>query len=317
MIGPAYYMISPETLMKTRQKISGAQGVKLQVATYGDSSHTPLILVHGYPDNHQVWEGVARLLADRYFVIAYDVRGAGESDRPKRVRDYSLDILSQDLKAVADAIIPDRPFHLIGHDWGSIQSWESVTTDRLKGRILSFTSISGPSLDHAGQWMQKQLLHSGVKGKVKAARQLAKSWYIMLFQFPVIAPALWKLVMGKHWENYLAKAENIHNVIPNPTQTADGVHGTKLYKANFLGKLSQPRQRIAHCPVQLAVLLADNYMNVELFDDLHQSVPELYRRDFAATHWAPLSHPQEIARWVDEFITGLNTGKMPFDLVKI
>jgi hypothetical protein len=42
-----------------------------------------------------------------------------------------------------------RPFHLIGYDWGSIQSWKAVTDPLLAGRIASFTSISRLCLDYA------------------------------------------------------------------------------------------------------------------------------------------------------------------------
>ena len=45
--------------------------------------------------------------------------------------------------------------HLVGHDWGSVQLWDAVaaesTDPRLRGRIASFTSVSGPSLDHAAR----------------------------------------------------------------------------------------------------------------------------------------------------------------------
>ena len=62
-------------------------GVDLQVFTYGDEKKQPIVLVHGYPDNHSVWEPVAKLLADKYFVITYDVRGAGGSDVPRKQAD--------------------------------------------------------------------------------------------------------------------------------------------------------------------------------------------------------------------------------------
>ncbi len=62
----------------------------------------------------------------------------------------------QDLRGVANAVLGQRAFHLAAHDWGSIQSWEAVTDPDLKGRILSYSTISGPCLDHAAFWMRKQ-----------------------------------------------------------------------------------------------------------------------------------------------------------------
>ncbi len=294
----------------TSRYVTTTDNLRLHVRTYGDSVSTPLVLVHGYPDNHKVWEPVAERLADRYFVIAYDVRGAGQSESAARIRDYRLDQLSQDLKAVVDALIPDRRFHLAAHDWGSIQSWESVTTDRLKGRIASYTTLSGPCLDHAGHWMQKRLLTTNPDLLKQGLKQLASSWYIVMFQLPLLAPSLWQAGLGKLWPTYLAKREGVRESSPNPTQTADGKEGVQLYRANFMPKLVKPETRHAHCPVQLINLTGDNYVNTDLHDDLRLWVAELYRRDLDATHWAVLSHPDLIAGWIDEFASGIDSGTM-------
>jgi len=286
-----------------------SQGIKLHVVTYGDSKKTPIVLVHGYPDNNLVWKPVAERLAKNYFVIAYDVRGAGLSDAPKAVADYKMDLLAQDLAAVVDAVIPGRKFHLAAHDWGSIQSWESVTTDRLKPRIASYTSISGPSLDHAAHWMRKRTLNASPAAKTQVMKQLFSSWYIVFFQLPGLAPAAWEAGFGKLWPTYLEKREGVRESEINPTQTADGKQGVQLYRANFIDKLQKPEERFAACPVQLIVPTRDNYVGTQLFEDLHEWVPELYRRDINANHWVPLSHPDLIAQWIDEFAAGVESGK--------
>ena len=126
-----------------------AGDVRLAVYVSGPRDAPPIVLVHGYPDSAAVWEPVRAQLDSRYRVISYDVRGAGASEAPVGRAAYRLERLAADLAAVADATCGAQPFHLVGHDWGSIQSWEAVTSAAFKGRIASFTSISGPSLDHA------------------------------------------------------------------------------------------------------------------------------------------------------------------------
>jgi pimeloyl-ACP methyl ester carboxylesterase len=285
-----------------------SDGISLQVRSWGDPARPPLVLVHGYPDNHQVWQPVAERLADRFYVIAYDVRGAGESDVPLRVSDYLLTQLSRDLGAVVDALIPGRDFHLAAHDWGSIQSWESVTTAPLKSRILSFTTISGPCLDHMGFWMRKRFGSLSWHEQRKAFKQLLSSWYIVFFQLPLIPPLSWKLGVGKWWPLYLEKREGVREAAPNPNQTKDGQYGVNLYRANFQSKLIRPQSRYADAPVQLIVPTRDNYVGVQLFEDLYQWVPELYRRDIDANHWVPLSHADQIARWIGEFAEAVERG---------
>lgn len=294
--------------MTTTRVASG--DISLHVVMYGDSKKTPIVLVHGYPDNNQVWKPVAELLAKKHFVIAYDVRGAGQSDVPARVNDYRMELLAQDLAAVVDAVIPGRRFHMAAHDWGSIQSWESVTTDRLKPRIASFTSISGPSLDHASYWIRDRTFNLSPAAKAKVMKQLLSSWYIGFFQLPVLPKATWDAGFGKLWPAYLEKREGVVEHEPNPTQTEDGKHGVQLYRANFRNKLINPEPRHAVCPVQLLVPTKDNYVGTQLFEDLPRWVPELYRRDINAGHWVVLSRPDLIAGYIADFVAGVESGEM-------
>ena len=57
---------------------------RLCVKTYGQPTRPALVLVHGYPDHQAVWELVIAYLSQDYFVVSYDVRGAGESSIPQK-----------------------------------------------------------------------------------------------------------------------------------------------------------------------------------------------------------------------------------------
>jgi pimeloyl-ACP methyl ester carboxylesterase len=276
-------------------------GVRLFARTWGDSVDPAMVLVHGYPDNHSVWSRVAEYLADRFYVIAWDVRGAGRSDAPARLRDYRMPRLASDMQAVVDALIPGRDFHLAAHDWGSIQSWESVTDGELTGRIRSFSSISGPCLDHVGFLMRRKALSLSLADKESLLRQLGSSWYIMFFQLPVLAPLLWKTVLANRWTEYLANVEGVAEPGPNPTQVKDGSKGVMLYRANMLPRLFKPRPRYARCPVQLIEPRNDRYVGRVLSEQLEQWVPGLTRRPVEAGHWVILDQPQQVAGWIAEF----------------
>ena len=276
-------------------------GVRLFARSWGDSSHPAMVLVHGYPDNHSVWNRVAECLADRFHVIAWDVRGAGASDVPSRLRDYRLSRLASDMEAVVDRLIPGRDFHLAAHDWGSIQSWESVTDGPLTGRIRSFTSISGPCLDHVGFLLRRKALSLSLTDKESLLRQLGSSWYVMFFQLPVLAPLLWKTVLANRWTEYLANVEGVIEPDTNPTQVKDGSKGVMLYRANMLPRLLNPRPRYARCPVQLIEPRNDRYVGPVLSEGLEQWVPGLTRRPVEAGHWIILDQPQQVAGWIADF----------------
>lgn len=279
------------------QLIHTSDGQQLLAKTWGDAAKPALVLVHGYPDNQEVWEPIIQCLAGQFYVVTYDVRGAGRSSIPSKVRDYQLPRLSLDLQSVVDALLEQRQFHLAAHDWGSIQSWESVTESRFNNRILSFSSISGPCLDHAAYWLRTQAKQS----RVKLLKQLSKSWYIAAFHLPLLAPNVWKHFSPKQWGKVMAQMERKSDLPLNENVSADGQYGVALYRANFIPRLFQPRQRYAVCPVQAIVLKYDNFVSPELIDDYPLWVKDFSRVDVAANHWAVLSQPQLIADYIAQF----------------
>jgi NAD(P)-dependent dehydrogenase (short-subunit alcohol dehydrogenase family)/pimeloyl-ACP methyl ester carboxylesterase len=284
--------------------VTAPDGVRLAVFEWGErSAATTVVLVHGYPDTHAVWRPVAEQLAERHHVVAYDVRGAGQSDAPRGVRSYSLARLEADLGAVLREVSPDKPVHLVGHDWGSIQSWESVTGTALADRIASFTSISGPCLDHVGQWFRSRLRHPSPRALGQLAWQGVHSWYIGYFHLPLLPPLLWRTAMVKAWPALLHAIEGVPRGSGAPTFPADAVRGLALYRANMIPRLTRPRQRPTDIPVQVVLPQQDLYVTPAMAGQAPQPfVGRLWRRPLRAGHWAPLTHETVLAGWIGEFV---------------
>lgn len=269
--------------------------------------HAPtLILVHGYPDNRTVWDAMLPFLTPHFRVVTYDVRGAGESGRGERLRDYRLPVLAADLRAVIDAVSPDRPVHLAGHDWGSIQSWEAVTCPDFHGRIASFTSASGPCLDHAAHWLRHALRHAGEEREL-ALHQLKASWYIQFFQLPWLPPLAWRWLFGPRWRAIRQALDGLDAPVSD-SQTRDGIDGIALYRANFIERLLFPRQRYAHCPVHLLVAGEDFCVTPGLFLHLRDWVAQLTRFDVPTGHWLPLAQPELFAREIRQHVAAVTAG---------
>jgi pimeloyl-ACP methyl ester carboxylesterase len=267
-------------------RVSGADGVNLEVRTSGDPELPTLVCVHGYPDDSALWDGVAAELRDRFHVVAYDVRGAGGSDKPRRRRDYRLDVLEADFTAVIDAVSPDRPVHLLAHDWGSMQSWHFVTSDRLAGRIASFTSISGPCLDHAGYRMRAR-----PRGPVLG--QFARSWYMFLFQLPLL-PELFVHSLGRLAIAGLRRTRP-SSTLPSSRSIQDYLRGIQLYRANLLSRLLRPQSRHTTVPVQVIAPTRDLFVGPALQHDVARWAPSLSTRTVHGGHWLPRTHASEIA----------------------
>ncbi len=83
-------------------------------------SGAPVLLLHGYPQTHAIWHRVAPRLAERFTVVAADLRGYGDSEKPASDPDhasYSKRAMAQDLVQAMDQL-GFRTFHLVGHDRG-------------------------------------------------------------------------------------------------------------------------------------------------------------------------------------------------------
>ncbi|MFE8072926.1 alpha/beta fold hydrolase [Marinobacteraceae bacterium S3BR75-40.1] len=289
-----------------REGVVECDGLRLAYEVEGPEGAPAMVLVHGYPDSRRIWDALVPLLVPHYRVIRYDVRGAGHSGAPRRMADYRMSALEHDLACIIDTLSPDAPVHLVAHDWGSIQSWEAVTGDLLVGRLASFTSISGPCLDHVGFWF-RDCWKAGEHGRV--ARQLAKSWYIFLFHLPLVAPVMWRTGLGRSWPDVVALWEQ-ERPRPDPTQARQGRLGINLYRANMLPRVLAPRERYAHVPVHVIQPEGDQFVSPALSENLERWVPRLRRTVMPGKHWQVLAHPEPLADLIMDFIRRIDANTL-------
>ena len=277
-----------------QHQITTTDGVQLYACAEGNPDGPALVMVHGYPDSHRIWARMVAHLREDFLIVRYDVRGAGQSDVARGLWAYRLEQLAQDLASVTQQVLGERPFHLLAHDWGSIQSWESVATPRLQGKILSYTTISGPCLDHVGMQMREQI--AGDRSALLA--QLQKSWYIGFFQLPMPNALKWRLLRGPGWAQRVQQLEPAAASHQDPDQDKNGTHGIRLYQMNFLPRLLQPQPRHAHCRVHAIVLENDPFVGPARLDSRPQWVSDLKVTRRPWQHWAIWSHAEEVAALV-------------------
>lgn len=299
------------SLVGARERRVRTGGVELCVAELGDDRQPTVVLVHGYPDSKEVWSEVAVRLADRFHVVLYDVRGHGRSTAPRPLRGgFTLEKLTDDFLAVIDAVSPGGAVHLVGHDWGSVQSWEFVTVARTEGRIASFTSMSGPSLDHFGHWIKRRVRRPTPRRVGQLLGQGAKSWYVYMLHTPVLPELAWRGPLGKRWPKILQRLEKVPaGDYPTPSLPSDAAHGAWLYRDNVRSRLGRPREdAYAHAPVQLITPLGDAFLSERLYDELEKWAPDSVRRTLQAKHWVPRTRPDQLADWIAGFVTA-NEGR--------
>lgn len=113
----------PELFEGFESRIVPGDGCGIHLMIGG--SGPPLVLLHGYPQNHATWHRIAPALAERFTVIIPDLRGYGQSGVPAAGADsaaYSKRAMGRDILAVMDQLGFAR-FRLVGHDRGARVSY--------------------------------------------------------------------------------------------------------------------------------------------------------------------------------------------------
>ncbi|OBG81692.1 short chain dehydrogenase [Mycobacterium sp. NS-7484] len=280
--------------------VVSSDGTRIAVYEQGDRERPTLVMAHGWPDSHVLWNGVTGELGDRYRIVRYDNRGAGASDVPKRVAAYRMDRFADDLSAVIDAVSPDRPVHLLAHDWGSVGAWEYLSRPGAAERVASFTSVSGPSTDHYGSFVRRRLARPYRPIQFARALDLASRFsYWIPFSVPVIAPAL----MRRGAARRLQAIDTPGPKYQSETLDTDAANSLKIYPANAIRSFTTLRKdHYVTVPVQLICNDHDPVVRGHGYDEESTWVPLLWRRDLKAGHWAPFSHWRAIANATAELI---------------
>jgi pimeloyl-ACP methyl ester carboxylesterase len=154
-----------------QQTVIGAGGLPIAVYERNRGAAQTVLLVHGYPDNHSVWDPVAEILAERFHVVTYDVRGAGASGVPDGTRGYRLDRLTDDLRALIDDLGPE-PADVVAHDWGGVVAWWGAL--RFPARFARLAILNAPH----PRAMRRLLRHD--------KEQRRRSRYLFYFQLPYL-----------------------------------------------------------------------------------------------------------------------------------
>lgn len=148
-------------------------GVRLAISEEGDPTGEPVILLHGFPEIGHSWRHqLPALAAAGYHAVAPDLRGYGDSDRPAGVDDYLAPKLVGDVLGLVRALGHESA-HIVGHDWGGGLAWGLAGT--VPEAVRSLTILNAPV----------GVVSARLRREDPAQR--AKSWYMLLFQFPGVA----------------------------------------------------------------------------------------------------------------------------------
>ena len=251
-----------------------ANGVRLHYVEQG--SGPLVVLLHGFPDFWYSWrDQIPALAAAGYRVVAPDLRGYNESERPLGVEAYGLDTLAADVAALIHALGAERAT-VVGHDWGGLVAWHVAMHHPEVVSSLVIMNAPHPRAfrrELKNNWAQKR-----------------RSWYIGFFQLPWLPEAM--LAVGDRWllRRVLRRGGPAHTDAELAAYlaafAAPGAMTAALNYYRALFRMPSKRPVTIACPTLLIWGLRDRFLLPALADGTEAWVPTLERHEEPrARHW--------------------------------
>uniref|UniRef100_A0A336LSA0 CSON002822 protein n=1 Tax=Culicoides sonorensis TaxID=179676 RepID=A0A336LSA0_CULSO len=150
-------------------KFVHVNGIRLHYVEKGDKSKPLMLFVHGFPEFWYSWRHQIREFCQEYWCVAIDMRGYNESDKPQGVDNYTIDILTSDIREVVRSLGKEKVI-LVSHDWGSVVAWDYL--EKHMDTVEKYICMGAPS-----PIVINRLIST-------SWTQFRMSWYIFFFQVP-------------------------------------------------------------------------------------------------------------------------------------
>ena len=288
--------------VRVRSEYVTANGIRFHLETDGDGPL--LLLLHGFPQTSYMWHKVMpALAASGYRVVAPDLRGIGESGRPRRVRDYRLSILGDDIAALVAELGEERA-HVIGHDWGGLVAWEVAfahpeVVDRLV--IVNAPPVQG--------WARTALT---------SPRQLGRSWYVFFFNLPWLPE--WLVTRPRAMRQLLRLGQFsdgeigvYRDAISRPGAAWAGLAYYRALSRWFISDIRRLRGKKIASPTLIIWGEEDPALGKELTHHLDRYVRGPLRIEYVpdAGHWVIQDLPERFVELVTGFLAEDPLGRTP------
>jgi pimeloyl-ACP methyl ester carboxylesterase len=270
-------------------------GINLHYVTQGQGKL--MLMLHGFPEFWYSWRHQITKFSKDYQVVALDLRGYNDSDKPQAVEAYAMTELLEDVKGVITGLGYENCI-LVGHDWGGAIAWNFAYTYPEMVEKLIILNLPHPAKFKEG---------------LSTPQQLLKSWYIVLFQLPFIPESILQ------WNDYQAIAAAFKNMaVDKSAFTQEDLEAYKdaaakrgaltamlnYYRCTFQSMLkSQQQWGILNVPTLMIWGEKDTALGKELTYGT-----EAYVSDFRlkyipnCSHWVQQEQPELVNQYMREFL---------------
>lgn len=274
----------------------------MHYVTAGDG---PLVvLLHGFPEFWYSWRHQIPALAERFRVVAPDMRGYNQSEKPVGVHRYRLPVLMEDVKGLIHHLGEESAV-LVAHDWGGGVAWPFAAFYPDMVNRLVILNCPPPTV------LVRHLLRNRA--------QLRRSYYMFLFQIPRLPEAflrardyrmLEKVFRGWALDKSAFTDEDIEAFKEAAAKPGALTGGINYYRAAFRHSMRSPRAALStrakvRCPTLVIWAEEDRALGKELTYDIHQEVegPLQIRYIPRCSHWVQQERPAEVNSLILEFLS--------------
>lgn len=272
-------------------------GIRMHYVIQGEG---PLIvLLHGFPEFWYSWRlQIPVLAAQGYRVVAPDLRGYNDSDKPRT--GYDVATLLRDIQGLIQGLGYDKAA-IVGHDWGGALAWAfAIRYPRMTERLIV---LNAP---HPGAFARE----------LRTLSQLRKSWYMFVFQLPWLPE--WALLrnhanaIGSMLRGSAVQKDAFTRDITAKYQAAMSKPGAMTAALNYYRQLfrtfpwQRPNEQVhVSAPTLLIWGEHDIALGIELTHGLDQWVDNLQIEYISDSgHWVQQEQPEKVTRLMVDFLSG-------------
>lgn len=269
-------------------------GVKLHYVTQGNGEL--MLMLHGFPEFWYSWRYQIPAFADDYQVVALDLRGYNDSDKPKAQSAYVMDEFIKDIEGVITGLGYDKCV-LVGHDWGGAIAWNFAYSRPHMVEKLIVLNIPHPAKMAEG---------------LRTPQQLLRSWYMFFFQLPEVPEALIQAADYQFLERALQQIPVNKNVFTQADieayKNAASKRGALTAMLNYYRNITHQRMlssdwSILEVPTLLIWGEGDVALGKELTYNTQAYVRNLQIKYIAnAGHLVQQEQPQLVNQYMREFL---------------
>lgn len=270
-------------------------GIKLHYVTQGEG---PLMLMlHGFPEFWYSWRHQIPEFAKDHKVVAIDLRGYNDSDKPKEVSAYAMPELLKDVAGIIRGLGYDQCV-LVAHDWGGAIAWKFAYAHPEMLHRLIILNVPHPAKFGEGLRMPQQMLRSS---------------YMLFFQLPFLPELaiqagdyqILETVFTAMTVNKSAFSQADIEAYKNAAAKRGALTAMVNYYRNLLqsGTLSNKSWGILEVPTLMIWGEQDSALSKEMTYGT-----ETYVRDFQiryipdANHWVQQEKPELVNQYIREFL---------------